>query len=156
MDYEQNAEAGEEVQQGVVVVVHRAGRFLMIRRTANVLAGGAWCFVGGAIEPGETQRRAVVREFAEELGGRVTPLRKIWEYTRRIASFCCTGGWRRWRTGAWSRTGPKWPRFAGAVPKRWSRCRRSWRATFISCEMLAGGWSRATGGSSPSHKLETP
>ena len=82
MDYEQNAEAGEEVQQGVVVVVHRAGRFLMIRRAANVLAGGAWCFVGGAIEPGETQRRAVVREFAEELGGRVTPLRKIWEYTR--------------------------------------------------------------------------
>jgi 8-oxo-dGTP diphosphatase len=66
----------------VVVVVQQAGRFLMIRRAAGVLAGGAWCFVGGAIESGESQAEAVVREFAEELGGRVRPLQKIWEYTR--------------------------------------------------------------------------
>ena len=66
----------------MVVVVHRAGRFLMIRRAAGVVAGGCWCFVGGAIEPGETQPEAVVREFAEEVGGRVRPLRKVWEYAR--------------------------------------------------------------------------
>ncbi len=72
----------DRVQQGVVVVVLREGRFLMIRRAARVLAGGAWCFVGGAVKPGETQPEAVVREFAEELGGSVRPLRKIWEYQR--------------------------------------------------------------------------
>jgi 8-oxo-dGTP diphosphatase len=66
----------------VVVVVHREGRFLMIRRSAEVVAGGAWCFVGGAMKTGETQPEAVVREFAEEAGGRVRPLRKVWEYRR--------------------------------------------------------------------------
>lgn len=84
MTREREREAGvaEQVQQGVVAVVHRAGRFLMIRRAAGVLAGGAWCLVGGAIEPGETQPQAVVREFAEEVGGRVRPVRKVWEYRR--------------------------------------------------------------------------
>ena len=70
----------DQAQQGVVVVVHRDGRFLMIRRAAGVPAGGAWCFVGGAIQPGETQPEAVVREFAEEVGGDVRPQKKVWEY----------------------------------------------------------------------------
>lgn len=70
------------VIQGVVVVVHRNGRYLMIQRAAHILAGGAWCFVGGGIEPGETQEQAVSREFQEEIGGAVRPLRKVWEYTR--------------------------------------------------------------------------
>lgn len=35
---------------GVVVVVEREGRFLVIRRAASVIAPNAWCFVGGAIE----------------------------------------------------------------------------------------------------------
>jgi (d)CTP diphosphatase len=64
------------------VVVHRAGRFLMIRRAAGIVAGGAWCFVGGAIKPGETQPKAVAREFSEELHGCVQPEQKIWEYRR--------------------------------------------------------------------------
>jgi len=69
-------------REGVVVVVRRGNRFLMIERAAGVLAGGAWCFVGGGIEPGESQPQAVVREFAEEVGGVVEPVRKIWEYRR--------------------------------------------------------------------------
>jgi mutator protein MutT len=68
--------------EGVVVVVRRNGRFLMIRRAPDLLAGGAWCFVGGAIEPGESATEAVVREFREEVGGEVRPLRKVWEYRR--------------------------------------------------------------------------
>lgn len=67
---------------GVVVVVRRGGRLLMIRRSAKVVAPGAWCFVGGAIQPGETQPDAVVREFREEVGGSVRPVRKVWEYAR--------------------------------------------------------------------------
>lgn len=67
---------------GVVVVVARGGRLLVIRRAAGVVAPDAWCFVGGAIEAGETEPEAVVREFREEVGGAVRPLRRIWNYTR--------------------------------------------------------------------------
>lgn len=72
----------QAVQEGIVVVVARAGRLLMIRRAAHIFAGGAWCFVGGGIEPGENQSAAAVREFREEVGGAVQPVRKIWEYDR--------------------------------------------------------------------------
>jgi 8-oxo-dGTP diphosphatase len=82
MEMAENTSDGTAIQEGVVVVVVRAGRFLMIRRAEGILAGGAWCFVGGGIEPGETQAEAVRREFFEEVGGVVQPFRKIWEYCR--------------------------------------------------------------------------
>ncbi|TWT40428.1 hypothetical protein RAS1_41370 [Phycisphaerae bacterium RAS1] len=67
------------VREGVVIVVVRDSRFLVIRRAAGILAGGAWCFVGGAIESGESQPAAAAREFHEEIGGRIRPIRKVWE-----------------------------------------------------------------------------
>lgn len=69
-------------KQGVVVVVRENDRWLIIRRATHIVAGGAWCFVGGAIEPQEEQRAAVIREFREEVDGIVRPIRKIWEYNR--------------------------------------------------------------------------
>ena len=71
-----------DVRRGVVVIVQRGERYLVIRRAPHVIAPGAWCFVGGAIEPGESEADAVIREFREEVGGIVRPLRRIWEYTR--------------------------------------------------------------------------
>lgn len=68
--------------QGVVVVVQQADRFLLIRRSAHVIVPHAWCFVGGAIEAGESQPDAVIREFREEMGGVVRPIRKLWEWDR--------------------------------------------------------------------------
>lgn len=68
--------------EGVVIVVFENDRYLMIRRASHILAGGAWCFVGGAIETGETQHDAVIREFREEVNGAVRPIQKVWEYTR--------------------------------------------------------------------------
>lgn len=70
------------MKQGVVVVVYREGRMLLIRRAAHLIAGGAWCFVGGGIHAGETQETAVCREFHEEVGGVVRPRARIWQYTR--------------------------------------------------------------------------
>lgn len=70
------------IREGVVAVVRRGGRFLLIRRAEGILAGGAWCFVGGGIEPGEPQADALVREFREETGGGIRPLEKVWEYRR--------------------------------------------------------------------------
>ncbi len=65
-----------------MVVVCRDGRMLLIRRAAHLIAGGAWCFVGGGLHAGETQEAAVRREFCEEVGGVVRPRARIWEYTR--------------------------------------------------------------------------
>jgi 8-oxo-dGTP pyrophosphatase MutT (NUDIX family) len=53
-----------------------------VRRAAGVISPGAWCFVGGAIELGENECDAVVREFREEVGGDVEPIERIWEWTR--------------------------------------------------------------------------
>ncbi|MGE3180476.1 MAG: NUDIX domain-containing protein [Phycisphaerae bacterium] len=66
------------LREGGVVVVMRERRFLMIQRALGILAPGSWCFVGGGIEEGETHEQAVVREFREEVGGVVTPVRKLW------------------------------------------------------------------------------
>ena len=70
-------------RQGAVAVVVREGRFLVIRRSAAVVAPGAFCFPGGGIEAGETEEQAVVREFHEELGAAIVPVRRVWRSTTR-------------------------------------------------------------------------
>ncbi|MGD9722574.1 MAG: NUDIX domain-containing protein [Pirellulales bacterium] len=68
-------------RRGAVAVVLRRDRFLVIRRSAHVVAPGALCFPGGAIEPGENEEQALVREFQEELGRAVRPVRRVWQST---------------------------------------------------------------------------
>jgi len=63
---------------GVVAVVLRDSHFLVIRRSVHVVAPRAYCFPGGAIEAGESEREALEREIREELGAAVRPLRRVW------------------------------------------------------------------------------
>ncbi len=49
----------------------------MVQRAACVSLPGAWCFPGGHVEPGETPRRAIIRELAEELGIAVEPTQRV-------------------------------------------------------------------------------
>jgi 8-oxo-dGTP pyrophosphatase MutT (NUDIX family) len=65
-------------RRGAVAVILRDGRFLVIRRSATVVAPGAYCFPGGAIEGAETEEAALVREIHEELGVPVQPVRRLW------------------------------------------------------------------------------
>ena len=66
---------------GVVVGVRDAGgRWLMVRRSTTVTAPLKVCFPGGAIEVGESQEAAVVREMREELGIDVKPVRCVWRH----------------------------------------------------------------------------
>ncbi len=60
-------------KRGVVAVVFRDAKLLIIRRALTVTAPGKLCLPGGGIEQGETEAEALVREMQEELAIEVTP-----------------------------------------------------------------------------------
>lgn len=62
---------------GVVGVLVREDRLLVIRRSKLVRAPGRYCFPGGGMEPGESEEQTLVRELQEELGIAVQPLRRL-------------------------------------------------------------------------------
>ena len=68
-------------RRGVVAVIRRANRVLVIRRAMNVEAPGTFCFPGGAMEVSETEPDSLRRELREELGVAITPQRHLWECT---------------------------------------------------------------------------
>lgn len=76
--------------RGVVAVIRRGSRFLVIRRAADVAAPGMLCFPGGGIEPGETEEKALVRELFEELGVGAMPRRRLW---RRVTPWGVDLAW---------------------------------------------------------------
>jgi 8-oxo-dGTP diphosphatase len=69
----------QPIRRGVVAVVSQTGRLLVIRRSAQVVAPRAICFPGGAIEAGESEAAALIREVQEELGAEILPLRRLWQ-----------------------------------------------------------------------------
>jgi 8-oxo-dGTP pyrophosphatase MutT (NUDIX family) len=66
-------------RRGAVAIVLRQGRMLVIRRSRTVVAPLVYCFPGGGIEGGESEEQAVVREFREEVGVTLRPVRRLWE-----------------------------------------------------------------------------
>ncbi|MFK7865164.1 MAG: Nudix family hydrolase [Pseudohongiellaceae bacterium] len=72
--------AEKVVHVAVGVVRSRDGRVLVSLRHPDAHQGGLWEFPGGKVEPGETVKAALCREFSEELGIFPTvcfPLKKI-------------------------------------------------------------------------------
>lgn len=65
-------------KRGVVGVILRQERILIIRRSLTVTAPGKLCLPGGGIESGESESEALVREMQEELTIEVEPIRLCW------------------------------------------------------------------------------
>jgi 8-oxo-dGTP diphosphatase len=65
-------------RRGVVGVVVREGRMLVIRRSHLVVAPRVYCFPGGAVEGEESEEETLVRELREEVGLMVRPVRRLW------------------------------------------------------------------------------
>jgi len=75
-----DAPTGDPIaRRGVVAVLVRSERALLIRRAEGIAAPGAYCFPGGGIEPGESEPDALRRELIEELSLPVHPRRRVWE-----------------------------------------------------------------------------
>ena len=66
-------------KRGVVAVIAREATLLVIERSQLVRAPGQLCFPGGAIETGEEEHEALLRELREELAVGVQPVRKLWQ-----------------------------------------------------------------------------
>ncbi len=62
----------ERVEVAAAILTRPDGSVLLGQRPPSTFYGGYWEFPGGKIEPGESPRRALARELAEELGIRVT------------------------------------------------------------------------------------
>ena len=85
---------------GVVVAVRRDdGRLLCIRRSYTVAAPGKVCFPGGAIEVGEEQHAAVIREMREELGIEARPLKQCWFWENPVTPLTLWGWTADWLSG---------------------------------------------------------
>ncbi len=61
----------------VAAIVLHEGRVLVARRLFSGPLGGLWEFPGGKVEAGETEEAALMREFLEEFGVTVRPLRRL-------------------------------------------------------------------------------
>jgi 8-oxo-dGTP diphosphatase len=78
------------------IAFDRYGRLLLIRRLNNP-GSGQWSLPGGRVEPGETDKEAVVRELFEETGLDVIPGTLVGSVRRgpyEIFDYACevTGG----------------------------------------------------------------
>jgi len=66
-------------RRGVVGIVARDGRMLVIRRGRSVVAPLVYCFPGGGIDGDESEEEALKREFREEIGVKLRPIRRLWQ-----------------------------------------------------------------------------
>ena len=66
-----------QIRPGVAAVIFTNDRVLLQRRDDT----GHWGLPGGAVEPGESVRQALIREVREETGLEVEPLRLIGVYS---------------------------------------------------------------------------
>ncbi len=65
------------MRRSVAAIVVSDGKFFVARRPFGGALGMMWEFPGGKVEEGETDEEAIVREFDEEFGAAVVPVRML-------------------------------------------------------------------------------
>jgi 8-oxo-dGTP pyrophosphatase MutT (NUDIX family) len=75
------------IRHAVVAVIEDRGDLLMVERASTDTYPWYWSSVTGAMESGEDQQSACIRECREEVGLSVKPVRKVWESVTRRAHF---------------------------------------------------------------------
>jgi 8-oxo-dGTP diphosphatase len=65
------------MRRSIAGIAIRDGKVLVAKRKAGGAIGLMWEFPGGKLEEGETDEMALVREFDEEFGIKVIPLRPL-------------------------------------------------------------------------------
>jgi 8-oxo-dGTP pyrophosphatase MutT (NUDIX family) len=85
--------SGGRKRHGVsIVFANSSKKILLVRRDhrAGIPFPGRWDLLGGAVEPRETPRQAIVREIEEEIGYTIHPtLFKVTEFTDRVEHTYC-------------------------------------------------------------------
>lgn len=78
----------------VAAAIVRSGRVLAARRGPGRAHAGLWELPGGKVEPGESDREALVREIQEELGAQVMVGAHLgdspWEGRLVLVAYACT------------------------------------------------------------------
>lgn len=69
--------SGRRTVVGSVILGHGGNKFLAAERSYPPALAGQWELPGGKSDPGEKPRDTIQRELMEELGIRVTVLRKL-------------------------------------------------------------------------------
>jgi len=74
---------------GCLIMCETTGRFLIPKRSPLVLDPETWGVFGGAVDPDENERQAVVREVQEEAGVQLKPstLEVLYTYTDKPSGF---------------------------------------------------------------------
>jgi len=74
-------------QRSIAGIAVRNGRILVAKRKEGGAIGLKWEFPGGKVEEGESDQDALRREFLEEFGIEITPLRLL-----GTSAFACDSG----------------------------------------------------------------
>lgn len=61
------------MKQSIAGIIVKDGKFLIGHRLSTGEMADRWEFPGGKVDPGETPKEAIVREFREEMGVDVMP-----------------------------------------------------------------------------------
>lgn len=83
--------SSQRTVHGVLGIIRRDDRLLLIQRSATVRVPLAWCFPGGTIEEGESQDTALVREMREEVHLEIAPGKLLMTQTKhdgRLVLYC--------------------------------------------------------------------
>lgn len=66
------------------LIKNKAEKYLMVKRSDEMLHAGQWEFPGGKLHSGESAQKAIVREIHEELQVEIAPVKQlqeiVWEY----------------------------------------------------------------------------